>query len=155
MPIRRHCGPSRRAPSAIEMRFHNGISRGRLYVSATWRSASGGIAERNRALMRKRIFDPIWCGFCAVVISTLLVAPEAKAGTVTVHVGPAGKMTFEPDFVSIAVGDTVQWIWDTDFHSVTGANKDFDSGVNGPPFTFSHTFMARAMLTISASSTVE
>jgi plastocyanin len=90
--------------------------------------------------MRKRIFHTTWCGLYAVLLSTLLVSPETQAATVTVHVGPGGSMTFSPDQVSIAVGDTVQWVWDTDFHSVTGANKDFDSGVNGPPFTFSHTF---------------
>ena len=91
--------------------------------------------------MRKRIFDATWCGLYAVLISTLLVCPETQAATVTVTVGPGGSMSYSPDPVFIAVGDTVQWVWDSEFHSVTGANKEFDSGVQDPPFTFSHTFM--------------
>ena len=50
-------------------------------------------------------------------------------------------MSYSPPSVSIAVGDTVQWVWDSPTHSVTGASKDFDSGIHDPPFTFSHTFM--------------
>jgi hypothetical protein len=50
-------------------------------------------------------------------------------------------MSNSPDPVSIAVGDTVEWVWDSPFHRVTGSDKDFDSGVHDPPFNFSHTFM--------------
>jgi hypothetical protein len=49
-------------------------------------------------------------------------------------------MSFSPSTVSIAAGDTVQWVWDSGTHSVTGATKDFDSGVHSSGFTFSHTF---------------
>ena len=77
-------------------------------------------------------------------------------------------MSYSPDHVSIAVGDTVQWVWDSPFHSVTGSNKDFDSGMQDPPFTFSHTFMLAGsfhyfclihdmmtgMVTVSGTSTI-
>jgi plastocyanin len=90
--------------------------------------------------MRKRIFDATWCGLYAVMISTLLVSPQTKAATVTVTVGPGGSMSYSPDPVYIQQGDTVQWVWDSPFHSVTGSNKEFDSEIQDPPFTFSHTF---------------
>jgi plastocyanin len=90
--------------------------------------------------MRKRISNTTWCGLYAVLLSTLLVCPETQAATVTVHVGPNNTMTFSPDQVSIAQGDTVQWVWESVSHSVTGGNIDFDSGIQDPPFTFSHTF---------------
>jgi plastocyanin len=91
--------------------------------------------------MRKRIFDATRCGLYAGLLSILLISPEAKAGTVTVTVGPGGSMSYSPNPVYIQQGDTVQWVWDSDFHSVTGSNEDFDSGIQNAPFNFSHTFM--------------
>ncbi len=90
--------------------------------------------------MRKRISNTTWCGLYAVLFSTLLISPLTKAGTVTVTVGPGGSMSYSPNPVSIKQGDTVQWVWDSPFHSVTGSNKEFDSEIQDPPFTFSHTF---------------
>jgi len=70
----------------------------------------------------------------------LFVFRPIQAATVTVHVGPGGSMSYSPDPVSIAVGETVEWIWDSTSHSVTALDKNFDSRVHDPPFTFSHTF---------------
>src|SRR4051812_7174903 len=60
--------------------------------------------------------------------------------TVTVHVV---NFAFNPDPVTIQVGDTVHWVWDTDNHSTTsvaGSAESWDSGVHGTGFTFDHTF---------------
>jgi plastocyanin len=79
--------------------------------------------------------------------------PTPPAGqTLIVDVGPGGSMTFV-DRVSgnstttIQVGDTVNWIWVSDFHSTTSGTCTttctpdgiWDSGV-GQGLTFSHTF---------------
>jgi plastocyanin len=79
--------------------------------------------------------------------------PTPPAGqTVIVDVGPGGAMTFV-DRVSgsstttINVGDTVNWIWVTDFHSTTSGTCTatctpdgiWDSGV-GQGLNFSFTF---------------
>ena len=60
--------------------------------------------------------------------------------TVTVHVV---NFAFNPDPVTIHVGDTVHWVWDTDNHSTTsvaGSAESWDSGVHNSGFTFDHTF---------------
>ncbi|WP_276257866.1 plastocyanin/azurin family copper-binding protein [Haloglomus litoreum] len=34
-------------------------------------------------------------------------------------VGPGGSLKFDPAEVTVSPGDTVQWTWDSDFHTVT------------------------------------
>lgn len=71
----------------------------------------------------------------------------ARAATVHVTVGGAGPF-FDPDDVTIQVGDTVEWDWDTGDsfpHTATSGssgNPDgmFDSGAHSSPYTFSFTF---------------
>jgi plastocyanin len=49
--------------------------------------------------------------------------------------------SFSPPTVTIHVGDTVHWVWDSDFHTVTsyaGSGDSFDSGAT--PFNAGHTF---------------
>jgi glucose/arabinose dehydrogenase/plastocyanin len=86
--------------------------------------------------------------FLSAAISAVALLTALTAGygdTVTVHVGPNGSMSYSPDPVSINVGDTVQWIWDSSSHSVTSGtgtpNGQFNSGLHNVPFTFSQTFM--------------
>jgi plastocyanin len=67
---------------------------------------------------------------------------EARAlmATVDVHVL---NFAFNPNPVTINVGDTVHWIWDTSFHSTTsvaGSLEQWDSGVLNAGATFDHTF---------------
>ena len=90
--------------------------------------------------MGKRFSAHSWRGAWVAVFVVLFVFQTTHAATVTVRVGPGGSMSYSPDPVSIAVGDTVEWVWDSPTHSVTAADKDFDSGIQDPPFTFSHTF---------------
>jgi len=90
--------------------------------------------------MEKHILNTSWCRAGIVSLLALFSSLAAQAATVTVIVGPGGSMSFSPDSVSIAVGDTVEWVWDSSFHSVTAFDKNFDSGIQNPPFTFSHTF---------------
>ena len=71
---------------------------------------------------------------------------SAKAATFEIHVGPQGSLSFSPQNVTINVGDTVEWIWDSDTHSATSGtpgNPDglFDSGVLNTGATFSYTFL--------------
>ena len=80
-----------------------------------------------------------------LLIILVLFFSHARGATVTVRVGPQGAMSFSPDPVSIQVGDTVQWIWDSSNHSVTSGTpfqptSDFNSGIRNPPSTFSRTF---------------
>ena len=83
---------------------------------------------------------------CSLLTLSLVLYPYvAPATTVQVHVGQGATLTFTPDTVSIQPGDMVEWIWDDNGHSVTSGtpgNPDgtFDSGLQGIPFTFSHTF---------------
>lgn len=42
--------------------------------------------------------------------------------TVTVHVGPNNTMSFSQASVTIHIGDTVRWVWDTGFHTVTSGD---------------------------------
>jgi glucose/arabinose dehydrogenase len=84
-------------------------------------------------------------GYGLLMVSLLLFFHAARANTVTVHVGPSGSMSFDPDSVAIKVDDTVQWIWDSANHSVRSGTplqptNTFSSGIHNPPFTFPHTF---------------
>jgi plastocyanin len=86
------------------------------------------------------------------------------AGAHVVAVGPAGSNTFAPDPITIAAGDTVEWIFMTGSHTVTsgpvdGAMAGFADGAfcsgapeaptarlcgdepgHTPGFTYAHTF---------------
>src|SRR5262249_55606517 len=51
--------------------------------------------------------------------------------------------SFNPSAVTIHVGDTVHWVWNSNFHSTTsvvGSAEQWDSGVHNSGFTFDHTF---------------
>jgi plastocyanin len=79
---------------------------------------------------------------CAVTI----LSWNARATTFEVHVGPEGSLSFSPQNITINVGDTVEWIWDSSTHSATSGtpgNPDglFDSGVLNSGATFSFTFL--------------
>lgn len=52
-------------------------------------------------------------------------------------------MQFNPDPVSVATGDSVQWTNNMGFpHTVTADDGSFDSGPIGPGQTFTQTFTA-------------
>jgi plastocyanin len=51
-------------------------------------------------------------------------------------------MSFVPKDVSVKVGDTVEWIWENDNHSVTADDNSFDSGVLNTGARFPQTFTA-------------
>lgn len=80
-----------------------------------------------------------------LVLAFSFVAHSAWSATVTVHVGPNGLHSFSPDKVSISVGDTVQWVWDSGGHSATAGTPGhssglFDSGIkNSGSFTYTFT----------------
>ncbi len=81
----------------------------------------------------------------AGAIAMILCSELADATTFTVQVGPNNTFTFVPATVNIQVGDTVQWVWGSDFHSTTSGSVDnpdgiWDSDLQSAPFTFSHTF---------------
>ena len=98
------------------------------------------------------------CGWLsALLVSLPFFASEAAAETYTVSVGESG-MNFSPDSITIAPGDTIEWLWYSasapyptppvypTFHSVTAGTPAqptpnvFDSGVHTAPYVFSHTF---------------
>jgi len=81
-------------------------------------------------------------------LSLLLINP-AFAETVTVIVAPNSAHVFNPAGVTIRPGDTVQWVWDDNNHTVTSgdisgeiakANGMFDSGNRSKGSQFSFTF---------------
>jgi plastocyanin len=49
--------------------------------------------------------------------------PSATSQIFDVTVGPGGSLTFSPNSINIAVGDTVRWTWQSDFHSVTSGQS--------------------------------
>lgn len=72
-------------------------------------------------------------------LSTLRVPGQ----TFTVHVGGSDGVSFEPSEVVIQVGDTVQWVWDSPNHTVTGGSSCVSNGsFNSSGPTFSRTFNA-------------
>lgn len=70
-------------------------------------------------------------------------APPSPAGqTATVMVGQAG-LTFTPNALTIAVGDTVHWVWASNNHTVT----------SGAPCTADSTYCSPANSNCASSST--
>ncbi len=61
-----------------------------------------------------------------VAAALVFTAFSATAVTHNVTVGPGGLFTFSPADVTVAVGDTVHWVWDSGGHNVV-------SGVPGSP----------------------
>ena len=98
--------------------------------------------------MRKRILNPLSTGLCALLLSVLFLSPRIQAATVTVQVGPGTQMLYSPNPVSIAVGDTIHWVWSSTGlirHSVTSGVAPtpdglFDSGEFPTPHSFDFTF---------------
>jgi plastocyanin len=85
-----------------------------------------------------------------VLIPVLFLASKAHADTFTVHVGQTA-MSYTPNSLSIATGDTVTWIWHgagtyPPYHSVTAGTPSlptpnvFDSGLARAQHVFSYTF---------------
>jgi plastocyanin len=80
-------------------------------------------------------------------IVLLLFAAAGRIGAATVQVSVAGNgLYFDPEVVNIQVGDTVEWVWTSQFfHTVSsGPNGTsdglFESGARNGPNTFSVTF---------------
>jgi len=101
--------------------------------------------------MSTQTLSMICRSFLVVLIPVLFLPSQSRAQeTFTVHVGQTA-MRFTPNMLTIAQGDTVDWVWYGSgyyppSHSVTAGTPNnptpsvFDSGVHHSPNTFSHTF---------------
>jgi plastocyanin len=86
---------------------------------------------------------------CLGIVVTLLglAAMPARAATIVVHVfafdfstNPPGQPIVDP---TIHLGDTIEWVWDADFHSTTsdpGQAESWDSDILDSGSVFDHTF---------------
>jgi plastocyanin len=74
-----------------------------------------------------------------VAALALVFASSAHAATVDVTVGATGN-NYAPTPVTIHVGDTVRWTWNSGSHSVTADDSSFDSGAGSSPKTFDQIF---------------
>jgi plastocyanin len=82
----------------------------------------------------------ILSSFLTTASVLLLSAMTASAANTTVHVSD---FQFSPANVTINLGDTVHWVWDSGTHSTTangGQMEDWDSGHLSASDTFDHTF---------------
>ena len=98
--------------------------------------------------MPSRILCAIGCAAAAL----LLLHGYANAETVTVELittsggyGYPNSVRFSPASVTVHVGDTVEWDWESGPHSVTAGTPGhssgvFDSGIQSAGYSFSYTF---------------
>jgi glucose/arabinose dehydrogenase len=87
--------------------------------------------------MQRNILSVAWA------LALAFLSPTLKADTINVAVGPGGSMSYSPKQVFINVGDTVQWTWSSNNHSVTSTTgSELGSGVHIQGYVYSHTFMA-------------
>ena len=75
---------------------------------------------------------------------SIFVAQGSFAKTVTVHVGTGGNV-FSPATVTIELGDKIQWVWDSSYHSTTSGTPDhpsgmWNSGLHQTGYTFTYEF---------------
>lgn len=65
-----------------------------------------------------------------------------------VTVGPGGEPAFEPESITVAVGETVAWVWDSQAHNVRPTSVPEDAEWEGhpdivdDPNTYEHAFDA-------------
>jgi plastocyanin len=104
--------------------------------------------------------DGCTAGNCAAVTTTTTpggTTTTTAAGPTThvVTVGDGGALTFSPAAMTIQIGDTVRWVWESSGHNVVSgmdgnADHQFcspsDTGCDNPPLsssgtTYEHTFM--------------
>lgn len=71
------------------------------------------------------------------VFGAMLVCCSVHATTTNVDIGLYG---YSPTDITINVNDTVQWTWSTYYHSSTSTQGLWDSGLQNPPYTYTHTF---------------
>ena len=63
-----------------------------------------------------------------------------------VVVGPGGDLVFDPDSLTIAPGDTVHWVWESDDHNIAPQSVPDEADWEGHPeieddgFEYEHTF---------------
>lgn len=69
--------------------------------------------------------------------ATFGVLCSATAATFTVDII---NYAYTPDPVTINVNDTVNWVWQGDYHSTTSVDGLWDSGVYNTGYTYSRTF---------------
>ncbi len=55
---------------------------------------------------------------CMGLIGMALATQQVSAAIIDVTVGPGGSIVFSPADVSIQLGDTVRWTWDSNGHNV-------------------------------------
>jgi len=65
----------------------------------------------------------------------------------TIAVGPGGSLRFDPAEVTVSTGATVEWVWESDFHTVTVESQPEGANWNGTGeethdegYTHVHTF---------------
>jgi plastocyanin len=86
--------------------------------------------------------------WCLIWFGALVLVTSETAIATTFYVDVGGEApVFDPDYVTIQAGDTVEWTWRSigHSHSVTSgtggvADGVFNSGTHGDPYTFSFTF---------------
>ncbi|HYW68181.1 MAG TPA: plastocyanin/azurin family copper-binding protein [bacterium] len=66
-----------------------------------------------------------------VVVALVLAVSGATAAVQNVTVAPGGSFSFSPAAVTVAIGDTVHWVWEGGQHNVA-------SGVPGSPTPYFH-----------------
>jgi len=76
--------------------------------------------------------------------SVLVIEGEEIIG-VSIPVGSSnqqpGQLYYDPDLITVSVGDTVTWFNDDDqLHTVTEVNNEYDSSLMSPGDTFEYTF---------------
>ncbi len=107
-----------------------------------------------------------------ILLTAYLIPPQAAAAD-TVLVMQVG-LTFQPQNVTIQVGDTVQWVWNDGSHTVTSGSGPFDPNAgslfnmmfdvthqspsytfNGSPGLYPYHCIPHFFLGMTASVTVE
>jgi plastocyanin len=59
--------------------------------------------------------------------------PTRTPVSAEIAVGPGGDFVFEPGTVTVAVGDTVRWVWESNGHNVKPDDVPADSDWSGTP----------------------
>jgi plastocyanin len=72
------------------------------------------------------------------VLSTFLIFIVATAGA-TIHIVNVSNNSFTPSNMTVAVGDTIRWIWQAGFHTTTSVSVPTGASTWDSPMTSSNT----------------
>lgn len=108
------------------------------------------MTDSNRDVTRRGFLSAAGTAATVGGASGVVAAQEDGGGPKEVLVGPGGDFTFEPETVYAQPGQTIRWVWESDFHNIVPQEIPSGASWEGTPggqseiyntgYTYEHSF---------------